>query len=192
MTVFEAMKARRTIRKFKQDPIPDDVLINCVDVARVAPCGGNMQSLRFWLIKDPEKVAGIFSFSKWGMHLPDGSGTPKEGETPVNWVLILHDKTVKENPTTLDVGAAVENILIYAQSEGVGSAWLENLRRPEISELLGIPENLQLLTAVALGYPDIAPVEVPIPPSGKTPYYYDEDGVFCVPKQSMDVVLTVV
>ena len=188
MTTYEIMVARRTYRKFKQDPIPMEILEKCVDVARLAPCGANMQSLKFAIVSNPALVKGVFAQSKWGMHLKDGSGQPKDGEEPVAWIIILNDKRIREQGFQMDIGAAAENIIIYALSEGIGSCWLENLKRPEIVELLKIPEHFQMHSAIALGYPGMECKEVPIPESGETPYFWAEDGSLSVPKRSLEEV----
>ncbi|NLT57870.1 MAG: nitroreductase [Clostridiales bacterium] len=191
MTTYDIMVARRSIRKFKQDPIAQEVLERAVNVARLAPCGGNMQSLKFCIVQSPELVKGIFAHSKWGMHLPDGSGRPKEGEEPTAWVLILNDKRIREQAFVMDIGAAAENIIIYALSEGIASCWLENLQRPEIAALLELPEHLQLHSAIALGYPGMEAKEVALPASGDTKYFWGEQGGFCVPKRSLDEVMLI-
>ena len=82
MTIYEAMPTRRTIRRFMQKPISDEVLEKAVNVARLAPVGGNVQSLKFCVVKTPELVSAVFDETKWGMHLKDGSGRPKPGELP--------------------------------------------------------------------------------------------------------------
>lgn len=189
MDMMELLRSRRTIRRFKQTPVPEQVLVNAVDAARLAPCGGNMQSLKFAAVTDPALVAGLFELSKWGMHLRDGSGSPKEGQRPTAWILILNDTAVREQAMILDIGAAAMSILLAALAEGVGGCWLEGIQRKEMGALLKLPEGLEVVSSVALGYPDMQPREVPLPESGKTPYFWGEDGSFCVPKRSLDDVM---
>lgn len=98
MTIYEAMTTRRTIRRFAQKPISDEILEKAVNVARLAPVGGNAQSLKFCVVKTPELVSAVFDETKWGMHLKNGSGRPKPGELPVAWILICNDTTIKEQP----------------------------------------------------------------------------------------------
>jgi len=190
MTTYEAMLARRTIRRFTQQPIDPEILKKAVNVARLAPMGVNAQSLKFVVVTTPALVEGVFDLTKWGAHLKDGSGTPKKpDELPTAWIVIAHDKEIKENPMREDLGAAAENIIIYAQSEGISSCWLQNIKPSEIAALLELPGNLQILACIALGYPAMASREVPIPASGETPYYWGADGVLEVPKRSLDEVM---
>ena len=191
MTVYEAMTTRRTIRRFAQKPISDEILEKAVNVARLAPVGGNAQSLKFCVVKTPELVSAVFDETKWGMHLKDGSGRPKPGELPVAWILICNDTTIKEQPMIHDIGAAAENIIIYVTGEGIGTCWLEAINRTAIAEILSLPEHLKVCSAVALGYPAMSSHEVPLPDSGATPYYWGEDGALCVPKRSMKDVMLV-
>ncbi|MBQ3391724.1 MAG: nitroreductase family protein [Clostridia bacterium] len=191
MTIYEAMTTRRTIRRFDPKPIPEETLKKAVNVARLAPVGANAQSLKFCVVKTPELVSAVFDLSKWGMHLKDGSGRPKPGQLPTAWILILNDTDIKAQPMVQDIGAAAENIIIYATGEGIATCWLENIDRAAIAELLGLPENLKVCSSVALGYPGMAAREVPLPESGATPYYWGEDGVLCVPKRSLEDVMLV-
>ena len=191
MTIYEAMTTRRTIRRFAQRPIPDEVLEKAVNVARLAPVGGNIQSLKFCVVKTPELVSAVFEETKWGMHLKDGSGRPRPGELPTAWILICNDTTIKEQPMIHDIGAAAENIIIYAMGEGVGTCWLEGIDRAAIAQAIDLPAPLKITSAIALGYPAMHAREVELPESGATPYYWGEDGALCVPKRSMDDVMLV-
>jgi nitroreductase len=189
MTTYEAMKMRRSIRKFDgARPVPTEVLTKAVDVARLAPCGTNAQTLKFCVVTDPALTAQIFAMSAWGAHLKDGSGRPGPGQEPPVWMLILHDAAVRPQPFALDIGAAIENIIIYCQSEGVASCWLENIRKKEVGELLQLPENLSVVSSVALGYPAMESKEVPVGESGLG-YYWGEGGKMNVPKRSLEEVM---
>ena len=191
MTIYEAMLARRTIRRFTQQPIADEILEKAVNVARLAPMGGNMQSLKYCVVKTPALCKAVFEKTKWGMHLRDGSGRPRNGEEPTAWILILNDTTIKEQPMIHDIGAAAENIIIYATGEGLGSCWLEGIDRKAIAEIVALPDHLKVCSAVALGYPAMKAREVPLPESGATPYFWEEDGLLNVPKRSLEDVMLV-
>ena len=191
MTTYEAMKGRRSIRKFDGSKmIPLEILEKAVDVARLAPCGVNMQSLKYCVVTDPKLTSEIFALSKWGMMLKDGSGRPGAGEEPPVWILVLNDSSIKQ-VAPLDVGAASENIMIYCQSEGIGSCWLENIAKKEIEKLIDLPENLTIATSIALGYPAMKSKEVEITESGETAYFWGEDGSLSVPKRCLKDVMII-
>ena len=90
-----------------------------------------------------------------------------------------------------DIGAAAENIIIFAMGEGIGSCWLEGIDRAAIAQAIDLPEHLKVCSAIALGYPAMSSHEVPLPESGATPYYWGEDGALCVPKRSLKDVMLV-
>ena len=187
--VYTLLQQRRSIRKFKQDPIPGEILVRAVDAARLAPCGTNAQPLKFCLVQEPRLVSRLFSLSKWGLHLPDGSACPGEGERPTAWLLILYDKEIKAATLAIDIGIAGEQAVICALSEGVGACWILNMNFKKAAEMLQLPAHLEIHAAIAMGYPDIKPQSVPLPPDGSTKYNWDKSGNFCVPKRSLAEVL---
>jgi len=189
--VYSLMLQRRSIRKFKPDPIPSKILVRAVNAARLAPCGANAQSLKFYIVQEPKLVAQLFSLSKWGMHLPDGSACPKEGERPTAWLLILHDQAIPATTLAIDMGIAGEHAVLCALNEGVGSCWILNMNFKKAAEILDLPAFLEIHAAIALGYPNIEPQAVALPPSRSTKYYWEETGNFCVPKRSLSEVMLV-
>ena len=70
MNTFEAMKNRRSIRKFRPDPVPADILRELVDIARLYPSGGNLQPIRFALITDQALCDAVFADLRWAAYLP--------------------------------------------------------------------------------------------------------------------------
>jgi len=190
MDVFSAITNRRTIRKYDQSKrVPSDVLEKIVECARLSPSGGNFQSLKFAIIENPKMVEEIFHITKWGMHLPDGSGTPKEGEHPTAWVAILHDKNISQNVPVNDAGAAAQSMMVYAWSEGLGSCWIGNIDRAKASAMMGLPENLTIHTAIALGYPAMTAHVEDL--EGEDTKYFYRGSDFIVPKRKFeDITLT--
>ncbi len=185
MNVFDAITTRRTIRKYDQTkPVPSELLTKAVECARMAPTGGNFQSLKFAIVENPKMVEDIFYITKWGMHLPDGSATPKAGELPTAFVFILHDKTISSAVPNNDAGAAAQSMMVYAWSEGVASCWIGNIDRAKATEMMRLPENLTIHTLVAFGYP--AMVAHPEDLQGTDTKYFYRDGEFIVPKRKFE------
>ena len=92
----------------------------------------------------------------------------------------------------MDIGAAVENLILAALSDGVGACWMGSIDRPKIGELLHLPEYLTLSCVVALGYPEEDPKEVAVR-EDNIRYYLDETDTLCVPKRALtDVLIEIV
>lgn len=186
MNISEAIKNRRTIRKFMQTPLTKEQLTRYVDAARLAPSAANLQPLKYAIIQSQEMADKMFELVKWAGYLaPDYN--PKEGERPVAYIAVCSDKNNPSNWVNVDMGAAIENMILEALSDGVGACWIASVNRPEASKLLALPEDINLECVVALGYPAETPKEVGITDDIK--YYVDETGTLCVPKQSLSEAL---
>lgn len=180
--VFELIKKRRTIRKFKQKELKEDSLKKCLEAARLAPSAANLQPLEFVLVR--KNLEEVFSCTKWAGYLEDGR--PKEGERPVAYIVILSNKEVNEK-AEYDVGLAVENMTLVALSEGIGSCILGALKREKLREILEIPEKYKIELVVALGEPSQESIAEEMEKDIK--YYLDEEGKVHVPKREFkDIV----
>ncbi|MBC8061014.1 MAG: nitroreductase family protein [Clostridiaceae bacterium] len=186
MSVYETIYKRRTIRKFKQEVIPMEKLKRLVDAARVAPQGGNMQALKYVVINEGKLLEQVFKTITWAGYIRP-AGDPKEGEKPTAYILILGDTEIKKEGFDIDAGAAVQNILLAAVEEGLGTAWLGAIDRLKIRGFLNIPDKFVLHTLVALGFPDEVPVIVDTDKCIK--YYKDDKGVLHVPKRKLENIL---
>lgn len=187
MNVYEVVKNRRTIRKFKQEPVDIELLKKYVDAARVAPCGANRQPLKYKIVNEKELVTKIESLVKWAGYI-NPLGDPKDDEKPVAFIAVFADTEIKQSGYEVDMGAAVQSMILTAEDDGVGSCWLGAIKYDEITELLNVPKNLKLLCVVAMGYKAEQPKECEAK-DGDIKYFKDENGVLQVPKRSLDEVL---
>ena len=185
MDTIEAILSRRTVRRFTQQPIAQDMLTSLVDIARMAPSGSNQQPVRWVTVNNPELVDAIFKQVRWAAYIqPDGD--PPQGLRPTAFIAMCWDTRIKKNCQT-DLGAAGMALLLAAHAQGLGACWMGAINKPEISELIGLPEFITLHTVFALGYPAEDPVSEPS--QGDTRYYKDSDGRLHVPKRTLDEVL---
>lgn len=187
MNIYELIKSRRTIRKFKQIPIDDSMLKRFIDAARVAPSGANLQPLKYVVVNSQEMTEKIFPLVKWAAYLaPDY--TPQETERPTAYIAVFGDTSIKKSSFETDMGAAVENIILTALSEGVGACWMGAIDYKKITALLNPGKNLELLCVIALGYPDETPKEAELK-DNNIKYFLDDSNVLNVPKRSIEEIL---
>lgn len=186
MTVFEAIKTRRTIRKFKQTPIGCEMLMKYIDAARVAPSAANIQPLKYAVVNNPETNEKVFELLKWAGYLK-GEYDPKDGERPTAYIVVCVDTDIREKGYGEDVGAAVQNLILAALEDGVGACWIGSVDRPALAQLLDLPEKYVISSVIALGYPAEEPKEAEVL-NGDIKYYLEE-GQLQVPKRSVDEVL---
>lgn len=185
--VMDVASRRRTIRRFRQERPDRRRIEQLLDVARLAPSAANLQPLRFLVVDDPAQVAAVTEAARWAMYLDDGA--PKPAERPTVFVLVFRDSTCRKTGyEQLDVGLAAATIILGAESMGLGSCILAALARARIQALVGTPETLELVIAIALGYPAEQPVAVPVT-GGCLKYHRAPDGTLQVPKRSLEEVL---
>jgi nitroreductase len=187
MDLEESIYKRRTIRRFKPDPISLETLRKLVDYARVAPVARNIQALEYIIVNNAEMKEKLFPLVRWANSLPEDQRTPEKGREPTAYVLVLVNKKIKNAFVDFDVGAAVENILLGAISFGIGTCWMAAIDYKRIRDLFEIPEDYDLKQVISLGYSDEESVMEPYTDSYK--YWKDSDGKMHVPKRSLDDII---
>lgn len=186
MSSYELMLSRRSIRQFKPDPISRDILEKLVNSARLAPSGANLQPLEFVVIDDEGLRRKLFACLRWAAYIAP-EGNPKPGCEPVAYVVILVNVDVRKSGYERDVGAAVENMILAAWEERIGSCWIGNADLNRIQKMLKIQGNYKVDCVLALGYPDEDPIIEEMKDSVK--YWKDSKGRLHVPKRRLDDVL---
>ena len=188
MDVNEIIKKRRSIRRFKDKPIPREVLRNLVDAGRLAPTAANLQPIEYIVISDPDPVEKIFPLLKWaGYIVPEGN--PPSEKRPVAYIVVLANTEIRPTGYEEDIGAAIENIILSALREGIGTCWLGSIDRDGLRGLLNVPRQMKIDSVIALGYPDETPVAEDIPKDGSIKYYKDSSGRLHVPKKRLKDIL---
>jgi nitroreductase len=141
MDALEAIRKRRSVREYTGDPIPRQDLETIVDAGRLAASGHNNQPWDFVVVTDRDMIEQLKVASLW---------MDKAGAI----IAVVMDPSSRWWQE--DGSAAVENMLITATALGYGSCWLQGYTMPreeEFKMLLGIPEELRLLTLVPIGVP---------------------------------------
>ena len=180
MTVLEAIKKRRSIRKFEQKPVSHADLEVLIDAARYAASGANMQPLKFAIMENYEEV---YPCTKWAGYLTEWN--PAENERPLSYIAVLGDTSIKKTFEP-DAGAAVTTMMLLAEEMGLATCWLGALDKVKLKEILGT--EYEVLYLLAVGHPAQQSRVTDIK-DGSIKYYEDENGVINVPKRSLDEVL---
>ena len=180
MKVEEAIKRRRTIRKFKDKEVSFKTLKKLADAGRLAPSGMNLQPLEFLIVDDQELGKKIFRNSGWAGSV---EWSPSEEERPRAYIVILANREVRSEGYEHDSGLAAENICLSAVSEGLGTCILGSIDKKALRSFLNVPSSREIDIAIGIGYPDheskIEEFE------GSKDYWRDENSDFHVPKKSL-------
>jgi len=185
MDVYDAIRQRRSIRRFKQKPISDDILKRLVDAGRIAPSAANLQPIEYILVNGAEICSKVFETIGWAGYIKP-QWTPSLDERPTAYIVILIHKDTSFDPRR-DVGLSAENIMLAAEAEGLGSCMLMNIKKEKIRIILEIPDNVQIDSLIAVGYKAEKSVMVDI--KNSVQYYRDENQVLYVPKRQLEDII---
>lgn len=178
----------RSVRRFHQDfPLELKTLEGLVDLARLSASAGNHQPLKYLLSCDAHTNAAIFQHLAWAAYLHDWAG-PVEGERPSGYILILGDRRIREN-FGCDHGIAAQSILLGATEQGLGGCMIASIKKDGLRLALGIPQEYEILLALALGKPKETVVLETVGEDGDIRYWRDGQGVHHVPKRPLEAIL---
>jgi len=150
MSVLEVIRKRKSVRKYKPDPIPDDVLLRVLEAARLAPSAKNLQPWKFIIVKD-EKIKEKLVEACLNQHFI--------AEAPIVIVACgfpdecyaKQGRYMKSWP--IDVAIAMEHLILQAAEEGLGTCWIGAFEESKVKEILKVPENVRIVALTPLGYP---------------------------------------
>ena len=155
MECIEAIKGRRSIRKFKDDAIGEEIINELLEAAQMAPSAGNLQARDFVVVLNrvlKQKLRG----AALNQSLIE--------EAPVVIVVVANIgrsarvyKSRGELYAIQDATAAVMNLLLAAHSKGLGTCWVGAFEEYMVTDLLGLPDKTKPVAIIPIGYPDEKP-----------------------------------
>lgn len=154
MSVLEAIQKRQSIRKYKKEPIPENILRRVLEAARLAPSGKNLQPWKFILVRDEALKKKLAIASAGQFFIAKAPVVIVACGFPDNCYSRL-GRYMKSWP--VDVAIALEHLILQAQEEGLGTCWIGAFEEREIKAILHIPEDVKALALTPLGYPDQKP-----------------------------------
>ncbi|MCZ7623161.1 MAG: nitroreductase family protein [Candidatus Kuenenia sp.] len=202
MEVREAIQKRRSIRKFKPDPVPDELILQLLESARLAPSGSNTQPWRFIIVRDSEAIKKLQTAAYNQRHV---------GQAPLIIACCADKKAFGEFPQRIDelieAGAlpaksrevfvpslkkggldqdikwhlliaatgntdiAIEHMVLQAVELGLGTCWVRWFEDNKVKEILEIPQTIEIIALLPIGYPDETPPQRPRFSLDKITYY---------------------
>jgi len=184
MNFSELSLKTRSYRRFDgQHQIERNTLEGLIELARCTPSGANMQPLKYILSCTPEWNKKIFSTLAWAAYLPDWPG-PEEAEQPTGYIIIMTDKSIREN-SEIDVGIVAQTILLGATELGLGGCMFASVNRKELRTLLDIPGHFTISLAIAIGKPVEKVVLGDAESGASIEDYRDSDQTHHVPKRKI-------
>ena len=143
MSVFDTILGRRSIRRYEDKEIPETVLDQILEAGRQAPSAVNRQPYRLVVVTDSslkKELKGMFS------RFLEKAPVVVVGCADVN-------ARLTGKWATIDTAIALENMVIQAWSQGVGSCWIGSFNEDKIKKALKVPEKWKIVALVSFGYP---------------------------------------
>ncbi|MBQ6474444.1 MAG: nitroreductase family protein [Victivallales bacterium] len=187
VSLNDALLQRRTIRLYRQEPVPESDLRYMIDAARLTSCAANLQRLRFVVVRTASLVNQVLSHTAWAAYVRPAR-TPKAGESgPMAFVAVVGPRD-SNALVHADAGAAIQSMQLAGWTRGLGCCWIGSVEHEPVERLLDISAEQALLYVLAVGYPAEHPVAEDVSEEGNRKYYLDEQGMLHVPKISLEDV----
>jgi len=150
MEIFKIISERRSIRKYKREPIPDEILERILEAGRLAPSAANRQPWYFIVVKDEDVKSKLVDACK---------GQKFVGEAGAI-IAVLGDPNAsrwyKQDPII-----AASFMTLEAYEEGLGVCWIGAFEEEKVKQVLKIPDNLSVIILLTVGFPDEKPAPRP-------------------------------
>ena len=177
MELMEAIKGRRSIRKYRTEPVPEEALKTVLEAARLAPSWSNTQCWRLIVVRDKDTKSKLADTMKG---IKAGRTNPADEAVRTAPVVIAacaelglsgyyRDESGENKLATnkgeawfmFDVALAMQNMSLAAHSLGLGTVHTGLLDAAEAARIIGVPENVVVVELLPLGWPDEEPAARP-------------------------------
>ncbi|MGB7544453.1 MAG: nitroreductase family protein [Methanothrix sp.] len=156
MEITEAIRSRRSIRKYQDRPIEEEKLLRVLDTGRMAPSARNLQDWKFIVVRDQDKRKMLSEAANGQPYVEKASA------------VIVGCATEPENIMPcgqycypINLAIALDHMSLAATAEGLGSCWIGAFQEDKVKEILDIPEKIRVVAMLILGYPAESPAARP-------------------------------
>jgi nitroreductase len=155
MEIYEAIRMRTSTREFLGDPVEEEKLLRILNAARLAPSGKNGQPWRFIIVRDPGTRRLLVPACRNQQFLE---------EAPVVLAVCGREEDAYKkmggywNSMPVDIGIAVEHLMLAAHAEGLGTCWIGAFNEEEVRNILSVPKDVKIVALTPVGYPVHEPV----------------------------------
>ncbi|MCX7784865.1 MAG: nitroreductase family protein [candidate division WOR-3 bacterium] len=161
MDFYDVIKNRKSVRAYKPDPIPDEVLNRILEAGRLAPSAKNIQPWKFIVVKDHNIKQALVSACRNQEFI---------GQAPIVICAVALEKIAWGrmggywSSYPVDIAIALEHIILAATNEGLGTCWIGAYDEAEVKKILRIPDDVKVIALTPLGYPAQEPAPKPRKP----------------------------
>lgn len=150
MDLYEAIKLRKSVRKYKRDPVPEESLKKILNAARMAPTAENFQPWKIIVVTDEDikrKLVPACNNQRFVAEAPIvlvACGLPDEAYPIMGGFM---------NSYPVDVAIVLDHLMLAATSEGLGTCWIGSFKEEKVAETVGVPQEAKVVALTPLGYP---------------------------------------
>ena len=150
MDFYDVVRKRLSVRSYKPDPVPEEVLNRILEAGRLAPSAKNYQPWKFIVVTDPAIRQAL---------VPACKGQASVGQAPLVICGCAIEAQVWKgmggywSAEAVDITIALEHMILAAAAEGLGTCWIGAFLEAEVKKVLAIPEGVKPIALTPLGYP---------------------------------------
>ena len=152
MNCVEKIYTRRSIRKYKDESVPEDVVNSILEAGRLSPSAVNRQPWHFVVVRD-QKIKEAIYHERYSRFI-------KEADFTVVG-LYLPSEALTEKLSLIDVTIALQSMVTAAWLQNIGSCWIGGFNEEKLKKTLNLPEEAKIVCLVSLGVPDEQPAQRP-------------------------------
>lgn len=146
MDFLELAKQRYSVRKFKKDEVPQEIIDKILEAGMIAPTGCNNQPQRIFVVKSKEGLEKVYGCTR--CHF----------EAPLIFVICYNKEECWNRPYDgkasgdIDASIVITHMMMEAWEQGIGSCWVMHYRPEELKKALDLPDNLESTSLLVMGY----------------------------------------
>ncbi len=155
MNIYEALAKRRSVRKYKADPVDSDQLKRVLEAAILAPSWKNLQCWKLIVVRDAEQKRAL------GDCLPESNPAKRAVSETAPLVLVLCANPEESGDLggkdyyMLDAGLAMQQLMLAACAEGLGTCWVGWFDEEDVGKVLNVPAGYRVIAMTPLGTPEV-------------------------------------
>ena len=146
--VLEVIRKRQSVRSYQDKEIPEDVLQQVLKAGRLAPSASNKQCWKFIVVKDEDLRKKLVPACKNQKFIGEAPVVIAGCATNPDYVM-----TCGEHSYPIDLAIALDHMSLQAAALGLGTCWIGAFYQDQVKEILGVPEDVRVVSLMPLGYP---------------------------------------
>lgn len=158
MQTMDAIRGRTSVREYKPDPVPDDVIRDIIEAAALAPSSGNVQDWEFVVVKTPEGRNALAA-AAFNQSFVASAPCVVVVCTDLERITKAYGERGRSLYSIQNTSAAIQNMMLTAWDKGLGTCWIGAFNEAEVKEAAVLPSNVRPVALITIGYPSRKPVK---------------------------------